>query len=54
MPKTNVPSPPKFNVPAHRRCRFQIKVPDAAPTFDMPKVNVPSFLMLKFNIPNMP
>jgi hypothetical protein len=48
MPKTDVPSPPTFNVPAHPPPKPvaslsmlvpEFKVPDAAPKFDMPKVN---------------
>ena len=63
MPKTDIPSPPKFNVPAHPPPKpvalllssvSEFKVPDAAPKFDMPKVNVPLFSMPKFDIPNMP
>jgi hypothetical protein len=63
MPKTDVPSPPTFNVPAHRPPKLAVsssslvpefKVPDAAPQFDMPKVDDPLFLMPKFDIPNMP
>ncbi len=55
MPKTDVPSPPKFNVPALLSLLVpEFKVPDAAPKFDMPKVNVPLFSMPKYNIPNMP
>ena len=63
MPKTDVPSPPKFNVPAHPPLKPaaslslsvpEFKVPDAAPKFNRPKVDVPLFLMPKFDIPNMP
>ena len=63
MPKTDVPSPPTSNVPAHRPPKLAVssssfvpefKVPDAAPQFDMPKVDDPLFLMPKFDIPNMP
>jgi hypothetical protein len=55
MPKTDVPSPPKFNVPALLSSLVpEFKVPDTAPKFDMPKVDVPLFLMPKFDIPNMP
>ena len=63
MPKTDVPSPPKFNVPAHPPPKPiaslsssvpVFKVLDAAPTFDMPKVDVPLFSMPIFDIPNMP
>ena len=41
MHKTDVPSPPKFNVPASLSLSVpEYKVPDAAPKSDMPKVNV--------------
>ena len=54
MPKTDVPSPPTFNVPAHPPPKSaallsssvpEFKVPDAAPKFDMPKVKNPLFSM---------
>ena len=63
MPKINVPYPPKFNVPAHPLPKPaasllslvpEFKVLDAAPKFDMPKINILSFSMPKFDIPNMP
>ena len=63
MPKIDVPSPPQFNVSAHPPPKPaasllslvpEFKVLDAAPKFYMPKVNVPLFLMPKFDIPNMP
>jgi hypothetical protein len=56
MPKTDLPSPPTFNVPTHPPSKHvaslsssvpEFKVPDAAPKFDMPKVNDPMFLMPK-------
>ena len=63
MPKTDVPSPPTFNGPAHPPPKPvaslsssvpEFKFLDAAPKFDMPKVDNPLFLMPKFDIPNMP
>ena len=63
MPKTDVPSPSKFNVPAHPSPKPaalpslsapEFKVPDAALKFEMPKVDIPSFSMPKFDIPTMP
>ena len=63
MPKTEVPSPPTFNVPAHPTPKPavslslsvpELKVPDAAPKFDMPKVDNPLFSMPKSTYPTCP
>ena len=63
MPKTDVPSPPKFNVPAHPPPKPvallslsvpEFKVLDAAPKFNMSKVDILLFLMPKFDVPNTP